>query len=193
MKYVPYIIIAVLLGVVFFQKRCSPPIVTEVVKIDTLYDTTYIHDTVPGETEWVYSHLIDTLWKDSIRYVPDTSYEGLYKQYIALGNELFTTNAFSTKFPIDSFGYVIVEDTVFGNKLITSRLISNLSIPEKTIVIEKWSPKVRELYFGGGATYPFGANTGLMYKDLKDRILGFSVGANGRGLNYNLSYYVKIK
>jgi len=192
MKYIPYIIIGVLLTLLVFHKKSVPLGPTEIVKVDTLYDTLYIHDTVQGSPQLVYQKG-DTVWMDSIQYIPDTNYNKLYQQYLTLGNAMFTRNTFVSKFKIDTFGEVSVIDTVYANRLISTMLVNNLKIPEKTVIVEKLRPQQKELYFGGGISYPFGAHTGIMYKDLKDRLIGASVGANAKGLTYNLSYYVKIK
>jgi hypothetical protein len=191
MKFLPYVIIGVLLALLLIPRKPVQPV--ETVIVDTLYDTLYVHDTIAGEPEWVYHHYDTTVWVNTPEHVPSKVYEELLQQYIALGNQLYSTNGYKTRFPIDTFGYVTVFDTIYSNNLISSVLVSDLKIPEKTIIIEKWRPQTRQLYFGGGVSYPFGAHTGLMYKDLKDRLLGFSIGTNGNGLNYNLSYYVKIK
>ena len=196
-----YIVIGVLLAIMFLQWKngCKPPkeVPLEIVRIDTLYDTVYVHDTIVGEPEWVYHHYDTTIWVQQPENVPSEAYEELYKQYIALGNEHFSTNGYVTKFPIDSFGYVTVYDTVQGNELISNKLIADLKIPEKTIVIEKLRPATKQFYWGVGALsngtqVVNGFKASLLYKDRKDRILELSGGMFQKSPIIGASFYKKF-
>jgi len=193
MKALPYIIISILLGVLLLQRTaCSSIEGTTETRIDTLYDTTYIHDTVKGDVK-IVKIKGDTVWQSIPQYLPDTSYEGLLSQYRSLRDSFFSIKTYSTKFLVDSFGYVIVEDSITTNSLVGSKMISHLKIPEKTITVEKLRPQASQTYVGGGIMVPFGAQVGVMHKDKKDRIVSLSVGANKFGMNSAVSYYVKIK
>lgn len=196
-----YIVIGVLLAIMFLQWKngCKPPkeVPLEIVRIDTLYDTVYVHDTIVGEPEWVYHHYDTTVWVQQPENVPSEAYEELYKQYIALGNKHFSTNGYVTKFPIDSFGYVTVYDTVQGNELISNKLIADLKIPEKTIVIEKLRPATKQFYWGVGALsngtqVVNGFKASLLYKDRKDRILELSGGMFQNSPIIGASFYKKF-
>lgn len=193
MKALPYIIISILLGYILLQKNACTSSETEVVSVDTLYDSVYVHDTIVVTDHKPVYVKGDTVWMDSIQYIPDTSYQGLLGQYTSLGNEYFSRKVYSTKFPIENYGYVIVEDSITANSLVSSKLISNLVIPEKTIIVEKLRAQKSQVFVGGGISLPLGAHIGIMHKDLKDRIASLSVGANNNGLTSSLSYYVKIK
>ena len=201
-KNLPYIVIGVLLTIMFFQwksgcKKPSPLPPLEVVKVDTLYDTLYIHDTVPGEPEWVYHHYDTTIWVMEPENVPASTYDSLLVQYIALGNQLYSTNGYSTRFPIDTFGYVTVFDTIWSNTLVSSSLVSDLKIPEKTIIVEKLRPEEQKIYLGfgllsNGVQVVSGANVGMFYKDRRDRMLGATMGVLGGQPLFGLSFYKRF-
>ena len=188
----------------FFQWKsgCKKPVPlppVEVVKVDTLYDTTYIHDTVPGEPEWVYHHYDTTVWVMEPENVPASTYDSLLVQYIALGNQLYSTNGYSTRFPIDTFGYVTVFDTIWSNTLVSSSLVSDLRIPEKTIYVEKvvYRPKEQEMYLGLGlmsnsVQVVSGVNVGMLYKDRKDRMYGGTLGYFAGQPVLGLSFYKRF-
>lgn len=193
-----YIVIVALIVVILFQRNgCSyVPKDTPKVTIDTVFSVTEIHDTIPGKPVLIKAKK-DTVWRDSLIFKADTSYEGLLKQYNALGDSHFITNIYNTKYKLDNFGTATIVDTVRANKLL-GRLISyNLSIPTKTITINKPAPAVRQLYVGGGFygnpfTIVKSANLGVLYKDRKDRIFSVSVGFDGQPI-YGVHSYWKIK
>lgn len=197
-----YIVIGVLLTIMFFQWKngCKPPKEVpplEIVRVDTLYDTTYIHDTVVGEPEHVYYHYDTTIWIQEPDHVPASTYDSLLAQYIALGNQLYSTSGYATRFPIDTFGYVTVYDTIWANQLITSVLLSDLKIPEKTIIVEKLRPATRQLYWGigglsNGTQVISGFKAGLMYRDRKDRMFELSGGMFGNSPIIGASFYKKF-
>jgi hypothetical protein len=189
----------------FFQWKngggCKQPIPPplEIVRVDTLYDTIYVRDTVIGKPDWVYHHYDTTVWVNTPEHVPSKVYEELLEQYIALGSKLYSTNGYRTKFPIDSFGYVTVFDTVYSNQLISSVLVSDLLIPEKTIYVEKvvYRPKEQEMYLGLGLMSNTvqtisGVNVGMLYKDRKDRIYGGTMGYFAGQPILGLSFYKRF-
>jgi hypothetical protein len=193
-----YIVIIALIAVVFLQRTGCTYIPKEGPKviIDTLISVIEIHDTIPGKPVFIKAKR-DTVWKDSLIFKPDTNYEGLLKQYIALGDSHFAKNIYKTKYELDSFGTATVVDTVTANKL-SGRLISyNLNVPTKKITVTKIVPPVRQFYLGGGL---YGnpliliksANLGVLYKDRKDRIFIASVGFDGQPI-YGFNSYWKIK
>ena len=193
-----YIIIIVLVVIVLFQRNGCTHVPTKVSepKIDTFINIIEVHDTIPGKPVFIKAKK-DTLWRDSLIFKPDTNYQSLLKQYIALGDSMFYKNVYKTSYKLDSFGTATIVDTVTANKL-SGRLISyNLSIPTKTITITKTAPPVKQLYIGGGfygspITIIKSANLGLLYKDKKDRVFIGSVGFDGE-LIYGLHSYWKIK
>lgn len=172
--------------------------------VDTVIKYVTVNETIVSKPPVIIKHRIDTFWITKKEYIPDTNYPGLLEQYRKLGNQHFTQNIYSTTFPLDTLGSVTVVDTIQANNLIGNKLITNLVIPEKTITIVKPSPPKRQFYVGAGvtadnvsvssgaATGNLGVQTGVLYKDKKDRVFGANVGYDGT-LNYSLSTYWKIK
>lgn len=190
--------ILILTSVVFFQK-CDKPSQNDfpAPKVDTVITYVEIHDTVPGKPKYIKGKK-DTLWLDSLVYVPDTSYPKLLEQYKALGNKHFSTNIYRNEFKLGTYGSATSTDTVKANQLISSGLVYNIKVPEKTITIEKLSPANRQLYIGFGGygstrTIIDGVYTGIVYKDRQDRLTGISVGYGNKQVQFGLSSYWKIK
>lgn len=199
---IPYIIIGILLTIIFLQwKQCSKPAETIVVKIDTVVKVVEIRETVHSDTLYIVSSERDTMWKESIIYVPDSTYKGLLAQYYTLGDKYFTTNYINTTFPIKDYGYVVVTDTIKENLLAGSGMQTFLKIPERTITIEKEVvlPPASEMFIGGGigvqpTTFINSIYFGGLYKDKKRNIYGININYSPSiGLSYGVSYYTKIK
>lgn len=197
---IPYIIIGILLTIIFLQwKNCSKPSPTEIVKIDTVVKIVEIREKIHGDTLYIVSSERDTIWKESVLYLPDSTYKGLLAQYYMLGDKFFATNSFKTTFPVKDYGYVEVTDSVRENVLVSSTLETFLKIPEKTVTIEKeiTLPPMSEFFIGGGVTgntFINGINIGAMYKDRKSRMYGVNVQYHpSLGVSYGLSYYGSIK
>lgn len=193
-----YIVIIALMAIILLQRDgCTyiPP-ASQVLIVDTFTNIVEVHDTIKGKPIFIKAKR-DTLWRDSLIYKPDTNYQSLLKQYIALGDSHFTKNVYKTNYELDTFGTATVVDTVTANKL-TGRLISyNLSIPTKTITVTKTAPPVKQLYVGGGVygnplTVIKSANLGVLYKDRQDRIFVASVGFDGQPI-YGFHSYWKVK
>lgn len=199
---IPYIIIGILLTIIFLQwKQCSKPAEVVVVKIDTVVKVVEIRETVHSDTLYIVSSERDTMWKESVIYVPDSTYKGLLAQYYTLGDKYFTTNYFNTTFPIKDYGYVVVTDTIKENLLAGSGMQTFLKIPERTITIEKEVvlPPASEMFIGGGigvqpTTFINSIYFGGLYKDKKRNMYGININYSpSMGLSYGVSYYAKIK
>jgi len=195
----PYIIIGILLTIIVLQyDNCNNSPKETIVKIDTVVKVIEIREKrAPSETLFIASTK-DTLWKESIIYVPDSTYKGLLRQYEALGNQLFATNHFKSKFDVADYGQLIINDTIKGNRLVGTGIETFLDIPENTITIEKELPPKNEFYLGGGLsgiqTSLNGMYFGGIFKDKKQRMYGVNVGyTHPLGLTYNFSYYSKIR
>ena len=198
MRTLPYIAIIVLLVIVLLQnKSCNNPIDIKPPKADTVVVHHIVRDTITIVKPVLVASKPDTIWKYRDQNTPDTTYDGLLKQYTELGNRYFTTNTFKSKFQIADYGSVTVTDSIYGNWLMTSTLTSDLKIPTTTITIEKPLPPKNQLYIGaiftGNTTYPIsGVYGGLLLKTKRDRIYGTSVGWTGE-VTYGFSLYYKIK
>ena len=191
------LIIAILAIIVFFQKCGGDKYIPVEPKIDTVVQYVEIHDTVLSKPKYIKGKK-DTLWMDSLVYIPDTAYPKLLEQYKALGNKHFSTNIYKNEFKLGQYGKATVSDTLKGNQLISSGLVYDITIPEKTITLEKQAPAKRQLYIGAGAygnrqNIVSGVYVGGLYKDRKDRISGVSVGYGNNQLQFGISSYWKIK
>lgn len=199
---IPYIIIGILLTIIFLQwKQCSKPAEVVVVKIDTVVKVVEIRETVHSDTLYIVSSERDTMWKESVIYVPDSTYKGLLAQYYTLGDKYFTTNYINTTFPIKDYGYVVVSDTIKENLLAGSGMQTFLKIPERTITIDKEVvlPPASEIFLGGGigvqpTTFMNSIYFGGLYKDKKRNMYGININYSPSiGLSYGVSYYTRIK
>jgi len=196
-KIVPYLIILVLLVVITCQNGRKVPAPTEVIKVDTVYKYIEVHDTVPGKT--VYISSTDSItWINHEDYIPKLTYDSLLAQYTSLGNSLFKTNVFETKFEIQNYGYVTVKDTISKNWLKSSVLYSNLRIPEKIVTITERELPKRQVYLGiiltgTKADLLNSASLGALYKDKRDRLYGGSIGITPQGTQYGVASYLKLK
>lgn len=191
------LVIALLTIVLFFQKCTSGSYVPPAPRIDTVVSYVEIHDTIQGKPKFIRGRK-DTLWMDSLVYVPDTSYPKLLEQYKALGNEHFSTNIYKNDFKLGTYGKASVTDTIKANKLISSGLVYDIIVPEKTVTIEKWAPATRQLYvgfggYGGAKNIIDGVHAGVIYKDRQDRLSGASIGYGNKQIQFGLSSYWKIK
>jgi len=189
------LIILALITVNLIQYRGCNNDVASPPRIDTVVKYIEVHDTVRSKPKYIKGET-DTLWLVDVEYVPDTNYPKLLEQYKSLGNQLFSKNIYSTKFPI-KYGLITVDDTVYANKSIGVGLSVDVIFPEKTVTIVKSVPAKKEFYIGpmvtvGNKLSGNSVNVAGLYKDKKDRVVGASVGWNGN-LQIGLSTYIKIK
>ena len=197
-------IIGVLLIVVFLMRfnSCGSGPSLSKSKSDTtiIHDTIRIHDTTAGKIVFVKSTPTQH-WDTIPKYIPDTNYTTLLKQYNNLGNDFFTQNIYKAIYKIDSLGTITAIDTVFNNKLVGTSLISSLKIPYKRVIITNTiipAPK-NQLYIGGGingnkSSLVNSAELGLILKTNKDQIFQVKVSSDLDGkINYGVGTYWKIK
>jgi len=183
-----YIALIILICILLL-KNCSTKPVRQDKKPDTVTVTKIkiVHDTIPGETKLVEAEVDTSIWVRKSENKPDTTYEGLLKQYTALGNKLFTKKLYSTKFQIKDYGSVTVNDSISENSLIYSDIITDLKIPSTTITVTKFEPPKRELYLGfngmGNSLHPIKyIGVGGLFKDKKEHIYNVSLGYDGEVL-----------
>lgn len=177
-KSIPYLIIIGLLFFILLQNRgCIGGKTTGKINRDTVIKYVHVTDTFTIKPKPVKSKK-DTIWLKANK--PDTTYEGLLKQYNILGNKHFETKFYSDTFAVGKYGHIFIDNTVKENKLISSKLRYDLKIPEKTITIKKTVP-YRQLYLGlealGNSTDPLsGVLIGGIFKTKKDHLYGLGVG-----------------
>jgi hypothetical protein len=192
-----YIVIITLIGIIFLQ-RCgsggeqAPP------KIDTVYQTIVIRDTVVGKPILVKVKQPTVKWRDSLVYVTDSNYNTLLTMYEQLGDKYYSEHIYKTKFSLGKYGSATVTDTIISNAIVANGIDYNIEIPEKTITIIKPADHKRQVYIGAGLLgnkeKPIaGGYIGGLYKDKKDNIFGANFGIVGDKLYYGVSSYWKIK
>ena len=129
-------------------------------------------------------------------YMPDTSYAGLLKQYKELFEYYTMRVVYKDTIAVDTFGNIVIIDTVNCNQLQPRVIKHDYKIPITTITKYETT---RQLYFGGGIAidYPIGFNNihaGFMYKDKKDRVFGLSAGVTPELKPFfSIDTYWKIK
>jgi len=199
LNLIAYITIALLICVILLQNKCSSPTPPKETR-DTVVVYKTIHDTILGEIVYLKGKTVkDTVWLTSEENKPDSTYEGLLKQYNFLGNKYYEKRVFKTDFPIADYGSVTVYDTIKANSLIGSSIITDLNIPITTITVTKEAPIKRQLYVGfsltGNSPAPInGVYVDVIFRTKKDRLYGVSMGYNGEPIyKISLLWPLKIK
>ncbi len=197
LKTIPYLLILGLLLFILLQNRgCvggkSP---ADEIKRDTVIRYITVHDTVPGKPIFRRGKR-DTVWVKIPEYLPDTTYAGLLKQYNALGNKHFESRFYTTTFPIGTYGTVTLNDTVKANHLLSSKLVYDLKIPEKTITETKLK-SYRQVYLGvgvfGNSLHPIKGIYGSgIFKTKKDYLYEAGIGYDGQVI-YQLSLHGPLR
>lgn len=140
------------------------------------------------------------------QYKPDTSINGLMRQYIDLLNKYLVKNNYSDSIVLKDttgkqVGIVKLEDQISENKFTYRRPSYQLSFPvtTNTITITKEAKKRNQLYVGGmleGSTKTLlnSAGLGLLLKTKKDAIWGVSAKYQfqNQEISYELSRYFKL-
>jgi hypothetical protein len=186
-KIFPYIIIAILAVIIFYQKGCSDkktPGSTvniggtdyEVLKheIDTFYQT---------DTQEFYRKGKDIVSiVEVVKEIPaDIDTLSILRDYYA---RVFYKDTFKLK---DSLGYIVINDTITTNRIYSRGFASYINVPtiRETLYLKELK---NTLFFGPaiqlGKTPSFGGD--LHLKTKKDLLLGF-----GLGLNLNTSAYFR--
>lgn len=201
MKFVKNNLISVLvliLLIILFIERCNKPVEpTPPPKIvrDTVWLT---HDSVVYSKPKVI-RTIQIKSKDSLIYVPDTSYPKLALQYQEIVNQLLAKNIHIDTVRIDTNGYVKIVDTVQKNLIIGRSTHVSVKYPVIKETITLYPKPVNQLYVGGdvGGSQISLINqvrAGVILKNKKDQIFTASVGlgTNGHPV-FGLGSYWKLK
>jgi hypothetical protein len=161
------------------------------VKTDTVWKVT--KDTVFKTVNAVKTEYISI---DKEEYKPGESIDTCKTRFNNLLKEHLVRTVYSDTLKLDSLGTVVIQDTVWLNKLYGKReYIKDYKIPFVTKTIIKKEDPRRQMYIGGnGFIGGSGLLTpGLIYKDRKDRVYqaNVSVGFDG-SINYGFGMYWKI-
>ena len=190
-------IIAVLIAIIFLQRACTPKC-TKTRELVTIYDTILKHDSsVVVKKMKIASHDTTYIPEDPI-YMFDTSCEKAKETFNKLVKKHVTRNMYIDTILIDTFGKVLVYDTVQFNQLGNRGIVKNYTIPIITRYVKVPAEPKRQMYIGGGllATKDLminAAELGLIYKTKKDQMYGVKAQLDFKGnLSYGLQSYWKI-
>jgi len=167
----------------------------------TVHDTSWqVHDSIVEKTKVVYKEIrVDVMSKPEM--LPDTNYENLKRQYMALLQLYLNKLVYSDTIRIGTYGYIAVADSISENKLKHRKTRENYQIPivKETKTITKYAPPTRNLYVGAGVLANNslgirGAEAGVIYKTKKDKLyqITTSIDLDGQVM-YGASYFYKLK
>jgi hypothetical protein len=133
------------------------------------------------------------------QYIPSPNYDILKKQYEDLRDSLLSINIYKDSLKIDSLGYVILNESVFKNKLLERKYSYNLKYPriKETITItQPYLPKT-QIYIGGELygnqlSLIKGVGINLSLKSKKDKIYEIGTMYLGNELIYKGGYKIKL-
>jgi DNA-binding Lrp family transcriptional regulator len=170
-------------------------------------DTLVVHDTswqkydsIVEKTKVVYKEIrVDVMSKPEM--LPDTNYDNLKRQYMALLQLYMNKLIYSDTIRVGTYGYIAVLDTINENKLKYRRTRDNYSIPivKETKTITKYAPPTRNVFVGAGvlvnnALGIRGAEAGMILKTKKDQLYNIKASVDIDGnVMYGAGYYYKLK
>ena len=200
MKNLTWLVIVGLLVIILFQRvQCGSPGPAKGGGIDTVIriDTVYLKkDTIIKKK--IYPIQVDTLYDTS--FIPNPNYDSLKLQFESLSKDYATRRVYQDSLRLDSFGYVLVIDTVKYNKLFDREYKYHYEIPvvTKSIEIVKPASKTGQIYLGGGVagtkTSFQSVQAGLLFKSKSDQIIGGFVGIGTSGkIFYGVQSYWRLK
>ena len=172
--FVKIVLIAVILILVISQVQCgidNTPEVVTTTKVETKLDTIYLSKTkyIPQKKT-----IVDTIYQEIPAEV-DT---------LTILKDYFSKVVYRDTINIDTFGTLVIEDTISRNLIISRELFSNIVLPTTTVTKTTLENK-RILYAGaslsGNREVINQLGVGLMLKGKNDRLYGL-----GLGLNSNL-------
>lgn len=192
---IPYYLIASLVAIIILQRSCNNNMDIDDNKITVKTDTVWkvIKDTVFKTVNAVKTEYIPI---DKEEYKSGESIDTCKTRFNNLLKEHLVRTVYSDTLKLDSLGTVVIQDTVWLNKLYGKReYIKDYKIPFVTKTITKKEDPRRQMYIGGNS---FIGGTGLLtpgliYKDRKDRVYQANVGVGFDGsINYGFGMYWKI-
>lgn len=192
---IPYYLIASLVAIIILQRSCNNNMDIDdnkiTVKTDTVWKVT--KDTVFKTVNAVKTEYISI---DKEEYKPGESIDTCKTRFNNLLKEHLVRTVYSDTLKLDSLGTVVIQDTVWLNKLYGKReYIKDYKIPFVTKTITKKEDPRRQMYIGGNAFIGGSGllTPGLIYKDRKDRVYQANVGVGFDGsINYGFGMYWKI-
>lgn len=191
-----YVIILILVIIILLQRSCNNVNITPEVKIET--DTVYknVHDTIFRTATIIKKEYVHI---DKPEYTSGETIDTCKARFQNLLKEYLTKNVYLDTIKIDSIGELVIQDTVWINKLYGKRKIFvDYKIPTITKTITKFEEPKRQLYVGlnGFANKDNVTifSPGIIYKNKKDQIFQASIGLDFNGtITYGIGTYWKIK
>ena len=167
------ILLVGVIAILLLQNHCSSKprdtetITTIVTKYDTINTVTEIYTPI-WDTRVIHS--VDTITE----YIDTT----------VVIQDYYTQYNYRDTVQIDSFGYVVINDTLFKNKLQSRQVSQNILIPITTITNTVFENK-RELYVGIGAGMTTKGQLNqvsaeLLFKTKRKQAYGIGVGLNNK-------------
>lgn len=196
-KYFLFGIIVVLV-ILLFISRCSHPNPKPdiVIKRDTVWIVKEGSGTsVPRVVDSI-PYPVDKLIKET-KYVPDTNYPKLLKQYKELVSLYLRTVVLKDTVKLDTVANVYITDYVSENKIFDRKYTYDFKYPFVKETITKTVAR-NQLYIGGALqgnfTNPISQiSAGLMLKNKKDQLFGAYAGMDMNGqLQLGVQSYWKI-
>lgn len=174
---------------------------TEVIHRDTIYSQNTV--TLPSYQPPIIVESSRPVMSQSERifYRPDTNYANLLQQYERIIDKYFAQNIHRDSIPLDSVGYVLLNDTVSQNKIWARGVKYNYTIPEYKTTITRTNPPRRQIYVGAGiyGDQNFGINRidlGVLYKNRKEQIFILKPSydlKDGPGLGFESYWKIRLK
>tara|TARA_R110000803_G_scaffold30543_3_gene68795 strand:+ start:2055 stop:2633 length:579 start_codon:yes stop_codon:yes gene_type:complete len=165
------LLIVVLVIMVLFQSQCSkkPTVEPEViVTIETKWDTVEV-----VQTEYVPK------WKTKLVVEYDTIPSDIDTMMIL--KDYYAKYSYTDTLTLDTLGFLVLNDTITMNSILSRSFVSNIKIPTTIITKEIYLNK-REFYWGlglQGQTDQLNYLGGeLMYKNKQKNMLGLGLGVN---------------
>lgn len=164
-------ILGLILLIFLSQVQCgveNPPEIINTVKVETKLDTIYLSKVkyVPQKKT-----IIDTLYRE-IPLEVDT---------LTILKDYFRKVVYRDTIDIDTFGTLVIEDTISRNLITSREILSNIVIPTTTIT-KKTIQNKRVLYAGaslsGNREVINQLGVGLMLKGKNDKLYGLGLGLN---------------
>jgi hypothetical protein len=192
---IPYYLIASLVAIIILQRSCNNNIGINdnkiTVKTDTVWKVT--KDTVFKTVNAVKTEYVSI---NKEEYKPGESIDTCKTRFNSLLKEHLVRTVYSDTLKLDSLGIVVIQDTVWLNKLYGKReYIKDYKIPFVTKTITKKEDPRRQMYIGGNSFIGGSGllTPGLIYKDRKDRVYQANIGLGIDGsINYGFGMYWKI-
>jgi len=165
------ILIIVLAGVLLYQSQCSkkPDVEPEViVTIETKWDTVSV-----TQTEYVPK------WRTKVVTEHDTIPQDI--DTMSILKDYYAKYHYTDTLTLDTLGYLVLNDTISKNSVLSRSFTSDISIPTTTITKEIYLNK-REFYWGmgvnGGTSQLDYVGGEFMFKNKQRNMYGIGVGVN---------------